>query len=516
MDTGFIQSFLDSLRQDLPTALAVLGIIVGGWLLALIGRGLTRSLLTRIELDRRLTRVFGEGEEAPEINLTSWISRIVYYLILLLVVVTLLARLELGAAAAPISALLARILAFIPLLLGAAALLLVAWIVASALRFVITRGLRAARIDDWLTREAEVEMPGATSVSATLGSVVYWLVFLLFLPAVLEALDIRLEAVQGMVDEILGALPNILGAAIILVVGWIAARIVRQIVTNLLAGAGVDRLGERTGMAAALGEQKLSGILGTVVYVLILIPVVIAGLNSLEIEAVSGPASEMLGSVLQAVPAIFAAFLLIGVAYFVARVVGTFVTNVLTGVGFNRVLTWIGLGSEMVEEGEEEGQTPSQVVGYLTTLAIMLFAVIEAAELLGFSVLADLVSQFLVAAGGVITGIVIFGLGLYLARIAERVIRGTGGSQAHLLAPVARVSIIVFSGALALRQTGIAEDIVNLAFGIVLGTVAVAAALAFGLGAREVAAKEVDRWLNAMRKEPAPSSGGKKAGPPKG
>ena len=114
--------------------------------------------------------------------------------------------------------------------------------------------------------------------------------------------------------------------------------------------------------------------------------------------------------------------------------------------------------------------------------------------------LADLVSQFLVAAGGVVTGVVIFGLGLYFARIADRVLRSTGGSQGHLLAPVARVSIVVFSGALALRQTGIAEDIVNLAFGIVLGTVAVAAALAFGLGSREVAAKEVERWLKSVRK----------------
>lgn len=498
MDTGFLQDFLNSLAQDLPVALAVLGIIVGGWLLALIGRGLTRSLLTRTGLDRRLAAIFGEDGETAAKNITSWISRIVYYLILLLVIVALLDRLNLGAAAAPISALLAQILAVIPLLLGAAALLLLAWIIASALRFLVTQVLRRLRIDAWLSQQADVETADETAVSTTLGNVVYWLVFLLFLPAVLDALNLQglLLPVQSMVDEILGTLPNILGAAIILVVGWVAARIVRQIVTNLLAGAGVDGLGDRTGVSAALGEQKLSSILGTVVYVLVLIPVVIAGLNSLEIEAVAGPASQMLGSVLTALPAIFAALLLVGVAYFVARIVGNFVTNVLTGVGFNRVLTWIGLGSEM----PEDGQTPSQVVGYLTTLAIMLFAVIEAAELLGFAVLADLVSQFLVAAGGVVTGIVIFGLGLYFARIADRVIRGTGGSQAHLLAPVARVAIIVFSGALALRQTGIAEDIVNMAFGIVLGTVAVAAALAFGLGSREVAAKEVERWLKSVRK----------------
>ncbi|MFQ5961266.1 MAG: hypothetical protein ACE5MG_07700, partial [Candidatus Methylomirabilales bacterium] len=88
---------------------------------------------------------------------------------------------------------------------------------------------------------------------------------------------------------------------------------------------------------------------------------------------------------------------------------------------------------------------------------------------------------------------------LYFARIADRVIRGTGGSQAHLLAPVARVAIIVFSSALALRQTGIAEDIVNLAFGIVLGAIAVAAALAFGLGGRDVAAREIENWLTNLR-----------------
>ena len=65
---------------------------------------------------------------------------------------------------------------------------------------------------------------------------------------------------------------------------------------------------------------------------------------------------------------------------------------------------------------------------------------------------------------------------------------------------MARVAIIVFSSALALRQTGIAQDIVNLAFGILLGAIAIAAALTFGLGGRDVAAKEIERWLNSIRR----------------
>jgi len=411
--------------------------------------------------------------------------------------VVVLQRLQLTIAAESIQVFLEEIFRFLPSIFWAAALLLVAWIVASVLRFLIVRGLKAARLDDWLTQQAAVETPEAGSVSETLGNVVYWLVFLVFLPAIIGVLGLQglLEPVQGVVEEILGALPGIFGAAVIILLGWIAARIVRQVVSNLLAGAGLDTFGDRWGVSEALGDQKLSGVVGTVVYVLILVPVAIAALDALQIDAVSQPASEILTTVLAAVPAIFAALLLLAVAYFVGRAVRGFVTNALTGIGFNNVLSWIGMGSA---EGAA-GQTPSQIVGYLAWLAIMLFAVIEASDLLGFGIVADLISEFLVAAGGMVTGVVIFGLGLYFARIADRVIRGTGGSQAHLLAPVARVSIIVFSSALALRQTGIAQDIVNLAFGIVLGALAVAAALAFGLGGRDLAAREIENWLKSIR-----------------
>ena len=98
-------------------------------------------------------------------------------------------------------------------------------------------------------------------------------------------------------------------------------------------------------------------------------------------------------------------------------------------------------------------------------------------------------------------GLVIFGLGLYFSGVAEKVIRDAGGSQASLLAPVARISILVFASALALRQTGIAEDIVIIAFGLILGTLAVSVALAVGLGSRDLAAREVESWLKSLKGE---------------
>ena len=495
-----IQEFLQTLWSYLPNALGALAILVGGWLVALFVAAIVRRVLRRTTIDDRIAAfIWGEEEvKAGRIDIERWVGKAVYYLIMLFVIVAFLQALNLTIVAEPINQLLNQILTYLPLLLGAAVLLLVAWVIASGLRFIIFRLLKAAKLDERLYSQADIEAPEQISITNTIGNVVYWLVFLLFLPAVLDALGLQglLAPVQNMVDEILGVLPNILGAGLILLVGWLAARIVRKIVTNLLVGVGVDRLGDQTGLATALGDQQLSKVIGTIVYVLILIPVAIAALNTLQIPAVSEPASQMLTTILNALPAIFGALLLIGIAYFAARFVGTFVTNVLNGIGFNRVLSWIGVGGE-VAEGR---RTPSEIVGYLVIVAIMFFAVIEAANMLGFTILADLVSKLLVAAGGVLLGLVIFGLGLYLARLAHRVIRDAGGSQAHILAPVARIAIIVFSGALALSQMGIAEEIVNLTFGLLLGAIAVAAALAFGLGSREIASRELERLLENLRR----------------
>jgi hypothetical protein len=298
-----------------------------------------------------------------------------------------------------------------------------------------------------------------------------------------------------MVDNLLGYLPNVLGAAVIGVVGWFVARIIRQVVTGLLTAAGADRLGERVGLRVRAGGQTLSGIIGTVVYALILIPALIAALNALGIEAISGPATQMLTTLLNAVPVIFGAIVVLGVTYMVGRLVAVLVTNVLTGLGFNRVLRWMGLGSEL-----QEGQrTPAEVVGLLILIGLLLFAAIEAADLLGFGLVAALIANFLSFAGQVILGVVIFGLGLYLANLVRQVVLSTAGAQGPFLAQAARLVIIVLAGAMALRQMGIANDIVNLAFGLLLGAIAVAVALAFGLGSREIAARELESWLKGFR-----------------
>ena len=255
--------------------------------------------------------------------------------------------------------------------------------------------------------------------------------------------------------------------------------------TGLLAGFIPNLLG-------ALGTMRLSGVIGLIVCVLILLPVLIAALNALALDAVTAPASAMLGSILNIIPALFGVVVLLAIAYFIGRVVADLVTNVLASVGFDNILVKLGIAKTL-----REGTRPSTVAGALILVTLMLFASIEAAGMLGFDVLAELVSRFLVLGGQVVLGLIIFGIGLFLAHVAEGAVRASATRQTGLLAIVTRVSIIVLAGAMGLRQMGLANEIVTLAFGLLLGAIAVAAALAFGLGAREVVGRTVEGWAKS-------------------
>ncbi|MGE5224122.1 MAG: mechanosensitive ion channel [Omnitrophica WOR_2 bacterium] len=519
----YFSSLLASLVALLPAILLAIVVFVAGLIIAYLASGLVRRLLARTGLEDRIASLLhGSQHPKPEnIQVENWIAGIVFWLIVFFAAVAALQILNLNAISGPLAGLLNPILDFIPRLISALILLVIAWVIATILRVIVTRVLSASGLVRQASENADVPAQNRVSIAQTVGNIVYWLVFLLFLPAVLGALQLAglLGPVQTMVNNILAYLPNILAAFLIFAIGYFVARIVRSIVVNLLASAGLDNVGRRAGMGAAADQVSLSQVIGWIVYVLILIPVIIAALNALNIPSVSTPASNMLNQILAALPNIFAALVVLAIAYFIGRLLGRFVAALLSGLGFNRFFQRLGLFREtgsVPAAGEQAAQatsqtytqpaaartTPADIIGYIVTVGIILFAALEAAQILGFAFLATLISSFIVAAFEVLVGLAIFAIGLYLSALADRAIRESRMSQANILAPVARVAIIVFAGALALRQMGIADSIVNLAFGLMLGAVAVAAALAFGLGGRDFAHRQLERWQNTMGSGP--------------
>ena len=474
--------------EGVANILAGFAILIIGYILSLLLAGIVRRLLSRTDVDNRLARMVGADEA---VKVEGLLSRVIFYLLMLVVLIVFFTRINLGSAAAPLQDILTGITSFIPNLLAAAALGLVAWLLATLARMLVSGGLKAIKLDDRMNKVGALEQEGGPSVSQTIANVVFYLILFLFLPAILNALNMDglLTPVQDMFSDVLQYVPNIFGAIIIFVVGYFVARIVRQILTNLLQAAGADTFGERIGLS---GNTTISQLVGTLVYTLILIPVVIQALDTLNIAAISRPATSMLAAIMSAIPAIFGAAIVLALSYFVARLVSRLVADLLKGLGVNRLPATLGL--RMANERQL-----SDLIGYLIIVGVMLFASVEAANLLGFESIAVIIDDFIQFGGQVLLGIIILAIGLYFANMVHRVVLDTG--QSLFLATVARVAILILAGAMGIRQMGLAEDIVNLAFGILLGAIGIAAAIAFGLGSREIAGREVQRLLNNIRSD---------------
>lgn len=520
INTAPMQQFLSELSSTLgnflPSLIWAIIILVAGWLLATIAAGIVKGVLKSTTLDNRLASMLFGQDQSQSFPIEQWVAAAVYWVILTFTLVAFLNALRLEVVSEPLNDFLQQIFQYLPRIGGAAVLLGVAWATATVVKILVTQGLARFNLDDRLAQQTG----GGSSpfvLNETIGTVLYWFIFLLFLPLVLSALDLPglLAPVQALIDQFLQAIPNIIEAGIILAIGWFIAKIVRDIVTNLLRATSADQLGARFGLPAdgAQNEIALSSLAGTIVYVLILIPTAVSALDKLNIEAISGPAIAMLEDILAVLPQILMAGVVLVAFYVIGQFVSDLVTSVLRSVGFDNIFGILGLPELSTPQAEPvvdaEGQpavrvastakTPSEFVGLIALVGIVLFGAVTATEILQFEALTAIVQAILRVSIRVLSGLVVFAIGLYFANLAFRLIRNMGGSQANFLAQAARVAIIALVGAMGLQQMGVATDIVNLAFGLLLGAVAVAIAIAFGLGGRDIAANEISAWLNAFK-----------------
>ena len=483
--SDLLSSLQSTLGTTVPKLLGALAILVVGWFVAVLLRGSFRRGLALAKLNERV-----ESSTGNALDLEGGIAKAVYYVILLLVGVAFFDALQLEQVSGSLQALVDQVFAFAPRLAAGGLLMVIAWVLASLVRALATRGLESTRIDERLSAQA-----GMPPMSQSLGQVLYWIIVLIFLPGILGALGLEgvLQPVQDMVGEFLAVLPNLLAAFALGVVGWFVARILRDLVVNLLSAAGLDRWGQRAGLQ---GMTTLSGLIGLVAYIFVLVPALIAALNALQIEAISGPATDMLAAFLTAVPNLFGAGLILAVAWFVSGFLASLVTGLLGGVGFDRLPDKLGLAGVA-----DPANTPSQLAGKVLAFFVMLFAIVEAANRLGLDRASALLATLIGFGSQVVLGVVVIAAGFWIANLAREAILRVSGADAAPLANLARFAVVGIVVAMGLRAMGLADDIVNLAFGLTLGSVAVAVALSFGLGGREAAGRQMEHWLARLRGE---------------
>lgn len=325
-----------------------------------------------------------------------------------------------------------------------------------------------------------------TSLGESLGKIVSLLIWLFGLLILLSVLGLgnAVGPLNTLLDSVMAFIPRLVGAALIFFIGLMIARIVRDLVVTTLQTIDFDKWANRGGIDTVTGNSAISRTIGTILYALIVIFAAILALDALDLQSVSAPASNMLQLIFDAIPRIIGAALLLGIGYLIGRFLVPLIKDVLVGLGVDRALG----ATELLPDNT----TATDLIARVAQIAIVLFFAIAATRLLGFPELTAILDQVLELGGRVVFGAVVILVGFLIARLLVRMISGAGETNlAGTIIKWATIFVFTFMG-LSFMQVG--EEIVRIFFSAMVIGGAVAAALAFGLGGRNWAARKLEEW----------------------
>ena len=198
---------------------------------------------------------------------------------------------------------------------------------------------------------------------------------------------------------------------------------------------------------------------------------------------------EALSQFFSYLPQLLGAIVILIVGYIVAKILQAVVGRILQGIGFDGWMERAGI--KRFFDRADTRQTPASILGRLAFWFVFIIAIVMATDALGIRQVSAVFSQLIAYIPNIIAAILILILASLLANFVAGLVRGATGMD--VLGTVAQVAIIVYAVFAALTQLGIAVQLTAPTFLIVLGGVALAAAIAFGIGAQGVARDIVER-----------------------
>jgi small-conductance mechanosensitive channel len=197
------------------------------------------------------------------------------------------------------------------------------------------------------------------------------------------------------------------------------------------------------------------------------------------------------------IPQFIGAIVILVVGYIVAKILQAVVARVLKAVGFDG---WMERGGiKQFFDRAQTRETPATVLGKLVFWFVFIITITMAADALGIQQVSQVLAQLIAYIPSIIAAVLILILAALLANFLSGIVRGATGSD--ILASIARYAIIVYAIFAALTELGIAVQLTAPTFLIVLGAVALAAAIAFGWGGRDVAKDLIERYYNRSDEE---------------
>ena len=467
-------------------------ILLIGWLIALWAGRRVSGIVRRFSAKHAAGKMEAGPQEEGIAQAKTVAGTITFYTIMVFAVLGCFSVLHLEEAAVPLAEFMTSLVNYIPNILGALLLVIAARLTAGIVRCTVRSTMLKNALHERLAGQLHAGSP--EQVADYTARTLYYTVYLFFLPAILNVLRIYgiTEPLQAMFDKILVFIPHLVVAAVILLIGLWAARVLRRAVTGLVIITRLEALGEKAGVARIFGNGGLAAMCGVTVYALIAIPVVISALTALQIEPLSQSIAGFLDKILNASGDILGA----GVILFAAVLLGGFVSSLTAQLaanfGVNKLAEEMGL---KVRGGAEN--LPSALLGKLAFAVIIVLALLAACDTLQFSSLGKIIRDFTAFGGNVLLSIAVLLIGIWFANFAASLVKG---KSSDLLTGAVRLAVLIFTAAVAVGNMDIGGTIVEIAFALILGAVCVAAAIAFGIGGREAAALLLRDWSDKLRK----------------
>ncbi len=379
-----------------------------------------------------------------------------------------------------------RIGDFLPDLLGALLVLLVGWLIAKGIKALIVRLLKKTHWDEKVLARTSV---GDSNVF--IANIFYYVIMIIVIMVVLEILGVNqvLTPLENMVGEFLGFIPNLIGAILIAFIGYLLAKFVANLIN--ITGGFLDKMVDKTGFK---DTAQIIDIIRKVVFIIIFIPFLIQAFNALELEAISGPANDILTDFTNMIGEIIIAAVILIIFIWGGRYLANFLEDLFKSLGLDRAAEKIQIHNMI-----GANQSLSKIVANLVYFFLVFFGIITAVNILGLDQLTETLDQILEVTGQIIFGLIILAVGNYISLVIYNTMSKTRSN--NFIASVVRWASLALFLAIALRTMGIANEIVELAFGLILGAIAVAVALSYGLGGREAAGEHFKEIIQKFKED---------------
>jgi len=224
----------------------------------------------------------------------------------------------------------------------------------------------------------------------------------------------------------------------------------------------------------------------------------VVGAAGESLDAVGSALSGMASTVGNALPGVISAFIILIIGYIVAKIVKAALVRILRAVKFNDVADKVGINSMLAKGGLKSDA--SGLMGTLGYWVIMFTVLILFFNKLGLPEVSGLLSDVVAFIPKLIVGCILLIVGMYganfLKDLATSTLKAGGFSSPNLVGNIAYGGVMFLVVSMVLNQIGIGGDIVNTLVTSVLGGLSIAAAIAFGLGGREWAAKQIKNISN--------------------